>query len=767
MSLLPGCAGAGAEAPRPIRAFSAEAESIDLCLFDASDPNRQTDVIPMTRRGPWEWTADGVRSGVMYAFRAGGPWDPRRGLTFNANKLLLDPLAPAIVGNVRWDDATFGYRTGEGGWDGAADARDSAAFVPRGLIVEEAFDWGEDHPPATPWRDTFIYECHVKGATILHPDVPECDRGRYLGLASEAFLDHVQSLGVTALELMPVQASLTRRWLTEKGLTNYWGYDPVSFVAPDARFATGDRGEQVVEFKRMIKALHARGLEVILDVVFNHTVEGDERGPTLSLRGLDSRAYYRLDAEGRCVDCTGCGNTINTDHPLTRRMILDALRTWVTRMHVDGFRLDLASTLGRRGSGGFDPEHPLIVEMREDPVLARVKIIAEPWDARADGYALGRFPRGWPEWNDRYRDRVRRFWRGDGGQVGAIASAVAGSSDLLSQKRSPLGGVNFVACHDGFTLRDLTMYERRQNDANGEQGRDGHADNLSRNWGVEGSTDDPRVLQLRERAQRNLLATVALSIGVPMITAGDEFGRTQGGNNNAYCQDNVISWLRWPVESRAADARRRVPGTRSLTGAARFDRRGERAGLRALSIGDGTGAPSFLMFARNVFALRRAFGVFRADRFLTGAVQCPCGIEDVSWRRPDGAQMSHETWHEPERRALLMLRHGHHDAGASGGSEATDIAASRGYTVACLLNAGAETTWFTLPRLPLPGCWIRVLSTLRDVTVAKVVRSGRMRVPPHSLAVLRFASDEDGGPVVGDAATGGSEHALLCGDLLP
>ncbi len=749
MSLLPQCAGAGAEVPRPIRVFSADAEGIDLCIFDASDPNRKPDVIPMTRREPWEWTADGARAGLRYAFRASGPWEPRRGLTFNPNKLLLDPLAPAITGGVRWDDAVFGYRAGENGWDGAADSRDSAAFVPRGLIVDEAFDWGDDRSPATPWRDTFIYECHVKGATLLHPDVPEQDRGRYLGLASEAFLDHVQSLGVTALELMPVQASLTRRWLTEKGLTNYWGYDPVSFVAPDARFASGDRGEQVVEFKRMIQALHARGLEVILDVVFNHTVEGDQTGPTLSLRGLDNRAYYRLDAEGRCLDCTGCGNAINTDHPLTRRVILDALRTWVTRMHVDGFRLDLASTLGRRGEGGFDPEHPLIVEMREDSVLARVKIIAEPWDARGDGYALGRFPRGWPEWNDRFRDRVRRFWRGDGGQIGAIASAVAGGSDLLSAKQGPLGGVNFVACHDGFTLRDLTMYERRHNDANGEHGRDGHADNLSRNWGVEGPTGDPRILRLRDRAQRNLLATVALSIGVPMIAAGDEFGRTQGGNNNAYCQDNVISWLRWPAEARTADASRPDPEARSLTAAARFDRRADRSTSGASPIGGEASAPSLLTFARDVFALRRALDVFRAERFLTGTAPCPCGIEDVAWRHPDGTPMTHETWHEPERRALLMLRHGH-DADASEGSGAADGAASAGHTVACLFNAGAGTAWFMLPRLPISGRWVRALSTLRNVTIPKAIRSGRVRVPPYSLAVLTFASDGDRGSSVGE-----------------
>ncbi|MCC7291813.1 MAG: glycogen debranching protein GlgX [Phycisphaerales bacterium] len=742
---------ASAEGPlsaHEFRVFSETAERIDLCLFDQNGVH-ETRRIPLVRRADGEWIAHapGLSAGQLYGLRAHGPWDPRRGLRFNPAKLLLDPRARAVAGCIRWDDAVCDARRLPNAEPTTRDDRDSSLFVPRSVLVDDAFNWCDDRAPRTPWSDTLLYECHVKGTTMLHPDVPPRDRGRYLGLCAPPILDHLCALGVTAVELLPVQHALTRRWLIEKGLTNYWGYDPIGFFAPDARFASSDRGQQVVEFKQMVQAFHARGIEVILDVVFNHTVEGDETGPTLCLRGLDHATSYRLDAEGRCINVTGCGNTLNTNHSATRRLVLDALRYWVERMHVDGFRLDLASALAR-GEHGFDPDHPLIAEMAADSVLSGVKLIAEPWDAQADGYALGRFPRGWPEWNDRFRDTVRRFWRGDAGQAAGMAYALTGSSDVFAAKGSALSGMNYVACHDGFTVQDLTTYENRRNHNNGEEGRDGQQDNASCNWGVEGPTRDRRIIRLRDRARRNMLATVALAQGVPMLRAGDELGQSQQGNNNAYCQDNQTSWLHWPCVTagihpppprEGAETLFQNPPVRSETLAPSRSRLGcatESAGgsqcqsdSEAVSSQEGSSAesgwnaeaPSLLAYARQLFALRRNYPLLRGASFLTGQCHCECGIKDVTWLRPDGRELTPADWHDPALRALGMLRHEHISS------------SSHARTLLLLLNANARAVRFQLPSLALARTWTQLISS--------VGRSDRKGAIPGVLRLRAFSTN--------------------------
>ena len=601
----------------------------------------------------WHVYLPDVRPGQLYGFRIDGPYNPSEGHRFNRHKLLIDPYAKAVTGDVRWNDAVYGYTVGHPDEDRSFDERDSAPFMPKCVVNDEAFTWGDDRPPRVPWNRTVIYECHVRGLTMLHPAVPEELRGTYLGMASDPVIEHLLSLGVTAVELMPVHHFVRDRVLLEQGLTNFWGYNSLAFLAPDPGYATGGRGQQVSEFKSMVKSLHAAGIEVILDVVYNHTGEGNHLGPTLSLRGVDNAAYYRLsqDDQRYYVDFTGTGNSLGMLHPRTVQLIFDSLRYWVLHMHVDGFRFDLAPVLARelyevnRLGTFFDI-------MQQDPVLSQVKLIAEPWDVGPGGYQIGNFPVGWAEWNGEYRDAIRRFWRGDAGQLPALASRLSGSSDLYSASgRRTYASVNFITAHDGYTLNDLVSYEQKHNEANGEDNRDGHNDNISRNWGAEGETDNPRIRRHRERMKRNFLATLIFSQGVRMLTGGDEMGRTQRGNNNAYAQDNEISWVDWDLD----------PEDREL-----------------------------LEFTRRAFAVFRDNPVLRRRSFFTG--RPVGGTKDVTWLRPDGVEFEHDDWNQPDAHVLGMLIPG----------EATDEAGDRGRpvvgrTILLLLNGGSRSRFFALP----------------------------------------------------------------------
>ena len=522
---------------------SRHATAIELCLFDRPEdavPRRRF-TLDRTGADTWHRHVDGISAGQLYGYRVSGPWAPQDGHRFNPSKLLVDPWARAITGEPRHDPALYAF---DGDPGHSYSSRDSAGVMPKSVVIDPVFDWRGDRPPRCPWSEMVIYEAHVKGLTMRHPEVPTELRGTYLGLASTPVVEHLLTLGVTAVELLPVHQIAREPHLAAKGLANYWGYSPLAFSAPHAGYARGGLGKQVDDFKTMVRGLHRAGLEVILDVVYNHTAEGGHAGPTLSFRGLDNRLFYRLEPRNRrrYRDVTGCGNTLDLGEPRVRELVLDSLRFWVREMHVDGFRFDLATALGRE-HGGFDPSAELFRAIAADPDLSRVKLIAEPWDLGPDGYQLGRFPDTWAEWNDRYRDAVRHFWRGSGGS-GELAHRLAGSPDLYGDA-GPRRSLGFVTCHDGFTLADLVSYEHKHNLENGEDNRDGHDHNLSRNWGIEGPTDDPEIQALRRRSRQNLLATLLLSRGVPMLLYGDELGRTQGGNNNAYCQDSEISWVDW------------------------------------------------------------------------------------------------------------------------------------------------------------------------------------------------------------------------------
>ncbi len=691
--------------PRPIGASwdgegvnfaiaSEHATRVELCLFDAPDAPRESARVLLPERSDRVWHAylPDVRPGQLYGYRVHGPYEPGRGHRFNPAKLLLDPYARAISGRVAWNDTQFGYRVGDPREDLAPSDADSAPGVPRSIVIDPAFSWGDDRPPGTPWTRTLAYEAHVKGMTARHPFVPERLRGTYLGLASDPILDHLLSLGVSAVQLLPIQHVVVERHLVERGLTNYWGYSPIGYFAPDPRFATGSLGEQVHEFKSMVKALHRVGIEVILDVVYNHTGEGNRLGPTLCFRGLDNAAYYKLvpDDPRHHLDFTGCGNSLDAAHPRVLQMILDSLRYWVQEMHVDGFRFDLATTLGRNPHE-FDARAPFFTTIRQDPVLSRVKLIAEPWDLGPGGYRLGAFPGDWAEWNDRYRDTLRRFWRGDEGQVPELASRLSGSCDVFeASDRGPFASVNFVASHDGFTLHDLVTYAERHNEANGEENRDGHVESWSRNWGAEGETGAAQIVRVRQRTKRNLLATLAFSQGVPLLAHGDELGRSQRGNNNAYCQDNEISWVDWELDEH------------------------ERA---------------LLEFARRVFALRREQPVFRRRRCFAGNPVTGAGPKDVSWIRPDGKEQEAADWADPRARVLGMLIHG----------RASDEVDERGRpnhgdTLLLLLNGGARSRLFQLPALPEPGVWRELVNTARPGT--RTPSGGRVNLVAHSLILL-------------------------------
>jgi isoamylase len=682
--------------------FSENASGVELCLFEHASEASESARIPLRQWTDQVWHAylPDVRPGQLYGYRVDGPYDPSRGHRFNRAKLLLDPYAKAIAGSVRWNGALLGYRSSDTGSDASPDPRDSAPWMPKCQVVDVAFSWGEDRPPRTPWNQTVIYECHVRGMTVGHMDVPERVRGTYLGLVSEPIIDHLQALGITAVELMPVHQFVTERKLYERGLENYWGYNSIGFFAPHARFAAAEGG-QVYEFKSMVKALHSAGIEVILDVVYNHTGEGDHLGPTLSLRGIDNQAYYRLDPGDRRLyeDFTGCGNSLNMLHPRTIQLIMDSLRYWVLDMHVDGFRFDLAPALARelydvnRLGTFFDIIH-------QDPVLSTVKLIAEPWDLGAGGYQVGNFPIKWAEWNGKYRDCLRRFWRGDRDQVAELAYRVSGSSDLYqTSNRTPSSSINFVTCHDGFTLEDLVSYERKHNERNSDDNHDGNEANWSCNWGEEGATESAAVLELRDRAKRNFLATLLFSQGVPMLLAGDELGRSQGGNNNAYCQDNETSWIDWRLTPRGQE---------------------------------------LLRYTIRLLAIRRENPALRRRSFFGGR-STPDGAKDVTWLRPDGSEMRDADWHDPQNDCLGMLIDG----------RTTDEADSRGRpiegnTLYLALNGGSRPRLFRLPRASEPGEWHELVRSAAGV--APALDGSTLRLEAHSLVLLRHGGERPAEP---------------------
>jgi isoamylase len=591
--------------------FSANAERIELCLFSGDGRKELARIALPERDGDvWHGHVGGLTPGSLYGYRAYGPYAPEQGHRFNPNKLLIDPYAGAVDGRLRWSDALMGYKIGSPRGDLSFDTRDSAFAVPKSVVVDASFNWGNDHVPDRPLAESVIYEAHVKGMTELHPGVDRGLRGTYLGLASDAVIDHLVRLGVTAIELLPVHAFMDDRFLVTKGLKNYWGYQTLNFFAPEPRYMT--KGA-VWEVQQMVRRIHSAGIEVILDVVYNHTGEGDEHGPTLSFRGLDNASYYRLNGGGRYyMNDAGTGNTLNVTHPMVLRMVLDSLRHWVQTYHVDGFRFDLASVLGRE-AGGFDPSGGFFDAIRQDPVLSRVKLIAEPWDIGPGGYQLGNYPHPFAEWNDKYRDGVRRVWRGDAGMMPDFAGRLLGSADKFDHnRRAATSSVNFLTSHDGFTLEDLVSFTVKRNLANGEDNRDGHSDNYSDNLGVEGPTADPLVRAARALRKRNLLTTLFLSQGTPMILGGDEIGHAQGGNNNAYAQDNEISWIDWPKGDKGLEA-----------------------------------------YVARLTALRKAHPVLRQKRFLHGAKRAD-GLADVIWRRADGCVPQPGEWHDPAFRCLCV-----------------------------------------------------------------------------------------------------------------
>ncbi|NBC87706.1 MAG: glycogen debranching protein GlgX [Bacteroidetes bacterium] len=634
---------------------SANADRVELLLFDHADDREPAVTFDLPERtGPiWHGYVTNLRPGQLYGYRVYGPYDPASGHRFNPNKVLLDPYAKAIGRPLRWDDSLFGYHIGSDKADLSFDDRDSAAYAPLGAVVEETFAWGNDRSPAIPWKDTLIYETHVKGLTRRHPDVPESMRGTYLGIASEPIIDHFKDLGVTTVQLLPVHAKLQDRFLLEKGLRNYWGYNTLAYFAPEPEYSTNGPVTAVRDFKMMVRSLHDAGLEVIIDVVYNHTCEGSHLGPTLSLRGIDNQTYYKLhpDDSRYYMDYTGTGNTLDPGDSYVLQLIMDSLRYWVEEMHVDGFRFDLASTLARE-LYDINMLAPFFKIIQQDPVLSQVKLIAEPWDVGPGGYQVGGFPWQWAEWNGRYRDTVRGYWKGDGGLSGEMATRMAGSSDLYERSgRRPFASINFITAHDGFTLQDLVSYERKHNEANKEGNRDGHDHNLSTNCGKEGPSNSPKVIECRERRKRSLMATLLLSQGVPMILGGDELSHTRRGNNNPYCQDNEITWYDWDLDEREEE---------------------------------------FLDFVKQLTRFRREHPSFRRRHFLSAA-DTDEGTGDVLWWHPAGRPMEHDDWSDDDLRGFGYLLRG----------ELPDINA-RGETITddaflVLMNQGNEPMTYTLP----------------------------------------------------------------------
>ena len=647
--------------------FSQHAEKVELCLFD-SRGRREVKRIPLTEHTDlvWHCYLPEARPGLLYGYRVHGPYRPEQGHRFNAHKLLLDPYAKSLAGIINWSDAHYAYRLGNEREDLSIDRRDSAGGMPKCRVIDPAFTWGEDHRPNVPWHETVIYEMHVKGYTTRHPDVPPGLRGTYAGLATPAVIDHLKRLGVTAVELMPVQAFVDDRYLVQKGLRNFWGYNSIGYFAPDARYSsTGN----VSEFKTMVKAFHSAGMEVILDVVYNHTAEGSHLGPTLCFRGIDNASYYRLNAQNPRLytDYTGCGNTLNMQNPRVLELIMDSLRYWVNEMHVDGFRFDLASALARE-LHEVDRLGAFFDIIRQDPVISQVKLIAEPWDLGEGGYQVGNFPAGWTEWNDKYRDTMRAYWKGDGGIIGEVAQRLTGSSDLYERSgRRPHASINFITCHDGFTLHDLVTYNSKHNALNLEDNRDGFNNNVSWNCGVEGETDDPAINALRARQQRNFIAALMLSQGVPMMLAGDELDRTQGGNNNPYCQDNEISWIDWTMT-----------------------RQRER----------------LLEFWVRMIRYRREHPVLRRRHFFQGRPIRGSEAKDIVWLNKDGGEMTDAEWRESHARCLGVYLSGESLTETDRhGRPLTDA------TLLILFNADEHDIPFPLPRFLPRTRWRLVMDT--------------------------------------------------------
>jgi isoamylase len=660
--------------------FSANASKVEVCIFDAEGKKEVERItLPEYTNQIWHGYISDVTPGTVYGLRVYGPYAPENGQRFNHNKLLLDPYACAHVGTLKWDPAVFGYQM-ETADDLTFDERDSAPFVPKCTVVDPNFDWtGSRARGLAHWNDTVIYELHVGGFTKLHPAVAENLRGTYAGLGTKAVVDYIKSLGVTSVELLPIHTFVDDDGLLKKGLKNYWGYNSIGFFAPDPRYAS-EKADSLREFKEMVAQLHNAGLEVILDVVYNHTAEGNELGPTLSFKGIDNASYYRLlsDDQRYYINDTGTGNTLNVSHPRVLQMVTDSLRYWVQLANIDGFRFDLGTILAREPNG-FDNRSGFLKACCQDPLLGTVKLIAEPWDCGPGGYQVGGFPPGWGEWNDKFRDTVRDFWRGEA-QAGEMTRRLCASGDVFNhQGRRPWSSINFVTAHDGFTLNDVFSYNEKHNEANGEENRDGTSNNRSWNCGAEGPSDDPNVYKLRERQIRNTLATLMLSQGTPMLVAGDEFGRTQNGNNNAYCQDNEISWVNWDIEEKGQ---------------------------------------CLLAFAKKAIGLRRTYPILRRDRFLTGEYAEDLDVKDVTWINIDGKEMEDKQWADATLKCFGMMMDGR--AQPSGIRQI-----GREATLLCVFNANSDSVNFNLPESVGGNCWTLLLDTNEPCkAVEKKLKSG-------------------------------------------
>lgn len=645
--------------------FSAHATRVELCLFDSEGKIELERIeLPEYTDEVWHGYLADLKPGAVYGYRVYGPYEPREGHRFNHNKLLIDPYAKQLVGDLIWSESLFGYTIGSPEGDLSFDERDSAPFVPKAKVIDPAFAWYGNQAHRVEANNTVIYETHVRGISMLHPSVPKKLRGTFAALTNPDLLEHLTTLGVTSVELLPVHAFVHDKQLLEKGLKNYWGYNSIAFLAPHAEYLGSGH---LNEFKKMAAGLHEAGLELILDVVYNHTAEGNELGPTLSLRGIDNATYYRLlpDNKRYYINDSGTGNTLDLAHPCVLRLVTDSLRYWTTEMGVDGFRFDLGTILARE-KDGFNERHAFHLACRQDPILSQLKLIAEPWDCGPGGYQVGAFPPGWFEWNDRFRDTVRTFWRGDPGKLPELASRLTASGDMFNWGgRRPAACINFLTAHDGFTLRDLVSYNDKHNEVNGDENRDGNDNNLSCNYGVEGPTDNPQIRGLRLQQMRNMLSTLLLSQGTPMLVSGDEFGRSQQGNNNAYCQDNELSWLNWELDDEAQN---------------------------------------LLDFTRRVISLRKSHPVLRRERFLVGAYNEELGIKDVTWLTPTGDVMTSELWQSVQVSCLGMIMDGR--AQPTGvhrqGSDATLL---------LILNAHSDSVNFTLPNVTQGRCWIRLLDT--------------------------------------------------------
>ena len=671
--------------------FSAHAEQIQLCLFDPSGRREIARLdLPECTDEVWHGYLPNAGTGLIYGYRAYGPYRPQEGHRFNPYKLLLDPYARRLIGKLRWTDALFGYRVDSPRSDLSFDRRDGAPSMPKAIVSDDVFDWGDDRPPNIPWSRTVIYEAHLRGMTMLRDDIRPNERGTFAALVNPNVIKYLQSLGITAVELLPINAFVQDRHLVAHGLKNYWGYNSLNFFSIEpAYLSDGSRNEMRVAVRR----LHAAGIEVILDVVYNHTAEGSELGPTLSFRGLDNASYYRLVQDNRrhCVNDTGTGNTLNLSHPRVLQMVMDSLRYWVTSFHIDGFRFDLGVTLGREAHG-FDPGSGFFDALRQDPVLTRVKLISEPWDLGLGGYQLGHHPPGFAEWNDRFRDSSRRFWRGDAGERPEFAARLAGSGDLFDRyARRPWASINYVASHDGFTLADVVSFAHRHNEANREANNDGAVNNYSANWGIEGATSNEKINQIRTRVRRALLATVMFAHGTPMLLAGDEFGRSQGGNNNAYCQDNETSWMDW-------------------------------------ALADSTDGREMRDFVSKLIAVRQKHTALRSRHFLHGLREPAPGIFDIAWFNEDGENIPEASWNNPEHRLLCLRR-------------ATPNADRSVSLLTLLLNPTGEGRLFQLPQPALPSRLL--VNTAQPKTEEFDLKDSKFEVDSYS-AVLLYAKVEPG-----------------------